>query len=118
MATACRSCSYVAMKFSEKLREARKTTGLTQADVRDRLGPDQAEISRWELGKVMPDTQRIIDLATLYGVPLDWLLDDSRTESATLAREIAGYVRDLGYQGIRSKIIGEGLRRMGGEDQT
>jgi transcriptional regulator with XRE-family HTH domain len=101
------------MEFPEKIRRARMASGMSRTEFAAALDVSPSSIGEYERGANRPTADKAVIIARLLGVPLDWLLDDTRTESASLAREMAGYVRDLGYQGIRARIIGDGLRKMG-----
>jgi transcriptional regulator with XRE-family HTH domain len=54
--------------------ELRKAKGLTQKQLADLLGLDQATVSNWERGKVMPDSVNQKKLADFFNVSLDYLL--------------------------------------------
>jgi transcriptional regulator with XRE-family HTH domain len=56
----------------ERLRIARAEAGLTQHEVAERFGVDTSTVSRWETGSD-PGTDRIGELADLYGVDARWL---------------------------------------------
>ena len=62
------------MNLKNRLAEARKNKGLTQAQVADLLFLTTQSISSWEQGHSIPDTDKIPELAELYGVTTDWLL--------------------------------------------
>ena len=57
-----------------RLAEARKNTGLTQAQVAEKLYITTQSVSSWECGNSVPDTEKLPELAALYGVTADWLL--------------------------------------------
>ena len=57
-----------------RLAEARKNCGLTQAQVAEKLYLTTQSISSWECGNSIPDTEKIPEIAELYGVTADWLL--------------------------------------------
>ena len=57
-----------------RLAEARKNCGLTQAQVAEKLYITTQSISAWERGNSVPDTDKIPEIAALYGVTTDWLL--------------------------------------------
>lgn len=71
-------------ELSGRLREARKDTGLTQREVADHLGLAEAvSVGRWERGETKPTIDRLLELAELYGVPVEWLLGkDDRPAAA------------------------------------
>lgn len=58
-----------------QLRIARKTAGLTQAQVAEHIGINQNTYSYWESGKTRIDARSVQRLAELFGVPVDALLD-------------------------------------------
>ena len=57
-----------------RLAEARKNCGLTQAQVADKLHITTQSVSSWECANSVPDTEKLPELAELYGVTTDWLL--------------------------------------------
>ena len=62
------------MDIAARLAEARKNSGLTQAQVAGKLYLTTQAVSAWECGSTLPDTQKISEIAALYGVSTDWLL--------------------------------------------
>ena len=66
-----------------KIAGRRKALGLTQTELADRLSVTRQTISRWEAGTVLPDIEKISDIAALLEVSCDYLLkDEVREESA------------------------------------
>ena len=63
------------MTLGEKLTQARKTAGLTQADVAAKLNVSRQAVSRWESGQSKPSTEKLLALGDLYGISLDQLLN-------------------------------------------
>lgn len=68
------------MSLAEKLVTLRKQKGLTQMDLAEQLNVSRQAISRWEVGAAVPSTENLKVLGELYGVQVDYLLDDERTE--------------------------------------
>ena len=62
------------MTFSERLANARKEKGFTQSDVAERLNVSFQAVSLWERGETTPEIDKLVDIASLYQVSLDWLL--------------------------------------------
>lgn len=56
------------------LKELRKQKDLTQIELSQKLNLDQTTVSKWELGKAIPDTKTLIELAKLFDVSTDYLL--------------------------------------------
>ena len=63
-----------AERFGWNLRVARRRAGLRQKDLADRVGNDQAGISKWESGKVMPQITSIARLAEALEIEVRDLL--------------------------------------------
>jgi len=59
----------------QRLKRARKATGLTQAQVAEYIGINQNTYSYWESGKTRVDAESLQRLAGLFGVPIGMLLD-------------------------------------------
>ena len=57
-----------------RLTEARKNSGLTQGQVAENLHITTQSVSSWECGNSIPDTEKLPEIAALYGVTTDWLL--------------------------------------------
>lgn len=56
-------------------RKLRKEKNLTQKQLADLLFLDQTTISKWELGKAIPDYGTLQKIADLYDVTIDLLLN-------------------------------------------
>ena len=57
-----------------RLAEARKNCRLTQAQAAEKLHLTAREVNSWECGEIMPNTEKIPEIAALYKVTTDWLL--------------------------------------------
>ena len=68
------------MLLGEKLTQARKAAGLTQADVAAKMNVSRQAVSRWESGQSKPSTERLLALGELYGVSIDQLLNTGNVE--------------------------------------
>lgn len=94
------------MHIPAKLREARKSLGLTQAAAAELVGTSQRSVAHWETGKGFPEFQTFVSYLSKLDIPPDWLLNPARTESVQVARDFAGLVRDLGPVDIRRRCLG------------
>ena len=72
------------MTLCEKLTQARKAAGLTQADVAAKLNVSRQAVSRWESGQSKPSTEKLLALGALYGVSIDQLLNAGNSEEPTV----------------------------------
>lgn len=74
---ACVGWAYPAnMELNERLKRARNAVGLTQKAVAEHFGIQRVSVTQWELGETRPDQDKFGALANLYGVSLDWLIEE------------------------------------------
>ena len=64
------------MNLSEKLLALRKARTMSQEELAERLDVSRQAISRWEQGTAMPDAANLLQLSRLFGVSVDYLLND------------------------------------------
>lgn len=68
------------MNLAEKLIRLRKMKGLTQLKLAEMMNVSRQAISRWEVGDAIPSTENLKYLSSLYGVSLEYLLNDEIQE--------------------------------------
>lgn len=64
------------MSLQEKLTKLRKEKELSQLEVAEALRVSRQAVSKWEAGSAVPSTDNLKFLSDLYGVTVDYLLDD------------------------------------------
>lgn len=67
------------MTFGEKIYKLRKENGLSQEDLADKLKVSRQSISKWETDCGYPETEKIIKLAKIFNVTIDYLLVEDNT---------------------------------------
>ena len=65
------------MEFSERLKDLRKQTGLTQVDVAEKLGISQPAYASWERGVKKPTQDNLVKIAQILNVSVDYLVGNS-----------------------------------------
>lgn len=55
-------------------KDLRKKKGLTQVELAKLLNVQQTTVSKWEVGRAVPDYPVLLKLAELFGVSVDYLL--------------------------------------------
>lgn len=75
------------MTFGEKLRSARKSAGLTQEQLAERLIVSRQAITKWESDKGLPDIENLKQLSSFLGVSIDYLLDSGEAINMSVTRE-------------------------------
>lgn len=64
------------MTLSEKITALRTGRKLSQGDVAERLDVSRQSVSKWETGQSVPELDKIVRLADLFGVSVDELVRD------------------------------------------
>ena len=62
------------MTFGQKLQGLRQRAGMSQDALAERLNVSRQAVSRWERDETMPETDKVVALADLFGVTTDYLL--------------------------------------------
>lgn len=62
------------MTFGEKLQGLRQRAGMSQDALAEKLDVSRQAVSRWERDETMPETDKVVALADLFGVTTDYLL--------------------------------------------
>ena len=75
------------MSLGEKLRECRKMVNLTQEELAEKLCVSRQAITKWESDKGIPDIVNIKNIAKLFDVSIDYLLDDGEIISDFVLKE-------------------------------
>ncbi|MEQ8346875.1 MAG: helix-turn-helix domain-containing protein [Sneathiellaceae bacterium] len=71
--------------LGDRVAEARRLSGLTQAEVAQRFGISAQAVSQWEAGRAKPDVERLEELARLLGVEFLWLCFGAEEDPAAPA---------------------------------
>lgn len=66
------------MTMGEKMQKLRKQQNWSQETLAEKLGVSRQAVSLWERGESMPEIDKLIPLARLFGVTADYLLDDTQ----------------------------------------
>ena len=88
------------MKLSEKIVELRKTNGMSQEDLAERLDVSRQAVSRWEQNAATPDAGNVLRLSKLFGVTADYLLNEDYQSDNDLPK-----VREVKADGFRQILV-------------
>jgi Predicted transcriptional regulators len=101
------------MTFGEKLKVLRKEQGYSQEDLAQQLDVTRQAVSKWESDRGMPETEKLLQISTIFGVTLDYMLkeeyveDSQNTGGYYVSREmIDGF---LSYKRLGAKRIAVGV---------
>lgn len=71
--------------FAKNLSELRQASGMTQLELGERLNYSDKTVSKWERGESIPDAGILKQIADVFGVTVDYLLDPEHAAGAAPA---------------------------------
>ena len=71
------------MILADKIINERKRCGWSQEELADQLSVSRQSVSKWEGAQAVPDLQKIIKMAELFGVSTDYLLKDEISDNGS-----------------------------------
>ena len=99
--------------FGERLVHLRKQAGLTQQAVADALNIHRTSYTKYETEVATPDRQRLVLLACLFGVSVDYLVG-RESEPASLDAHPEGEIMQLSLQ---EQLLVQMFRQLNYADQ-
>lgn len=71
------------MDIADRIQSLRKTKGISQEELADKVGVSRQAVSKWESGQSAPDLEKIIIMSECFGVTTDYILKgiETATES-------------------------------------
>lgn len=70
---------------ADRIKTLREENQMTQAELARRLSITRASVNAWEMGISVPSTQYIVELADIFHISTDYLLDVDRSASISIA---------------------------------
>ena len=80
--------------FGQRLKELRKSKGLSQQEVSNLFKVSRPCVCYWETGKRAPDYQALIELGNFYNVSIDYLLGLSNNRKLRVRDSFKNYRAD------------------------
>ena len=71
--------------LSDRIKQLRESSSLTQADLARKLSLSRSAINAWEMGLSVPTTQYVLELAKLFDVSTDYILGQNETATVSVA---------------------------------
>ena len=64
------------MNISDKIQILRHDKEWSQDELAEKLNVSRQSVSKWESGKALPDSEKVLAMAKLFDVSTDFLLKD------------------------------------------
>ena len=62
------------MNMADRIQYLRKTNGISQEELADKVGVPRQAVSKWESEQSLPDLEKIITMSDYFGVTTDYIL--------------------------------------------
>lgn len=92
------------MNTAERIQYLRKTKGLSQEELAEKVGVSRQAVSKWESKQSTPDIENMIIMSELFDVTTDYLLKG--IEPVNMASKKTVYSLYLGFAIIFAAIAG------------
>ena len=73
--------------FAKNLSELRQASGMTQLELGERLNYSDKTVSKWERGESIPDAGMLKQIADVFGVSVDYLLEEISIAEGSLSKK-------------------------------
>ena len=67
----------------KQIKKLRKEAGLTQVELGKKLGMTGVAVNKWELGQRTPSAESIKEIASIFNVTTDFLLNDGKRQEGS-----------------------------------
>lgn len=89
----------------ENLKKLRLKNGYTMEEVAERINVSRQSVSKWEKGESLPDILKCQELAVLFGVSLDVLVNGNVYERTPSSTADGKYFFGIAKVGERGQIV-------------
>ncbi|MDE5546737.1 MAG: helix-turn-helix domain-containing protein [Anaeroplasmataceae bacterium] len=76
------------MNFGKNLQILRKMSGMTQEELAEKTNVSRQTISKWELGSILPEIEKLFELGEMFHCTIDELLKGNFDYSHQLYSDI------------------------------
>ena len=93
------------MNMADRIQYLRKTNGISQEELADKVGVSRQAVSKWESEQSLPDLGKIITMSDYFGVTTDYILKgiepvtDKEQKSSELTSKIL-YIASTAFVAI------------------
>ena len=102
--------------IGDKIKMLRISQGLNQNEFAQRLFVTPGAVSQWETGRSVPDTERLMAIARIFSVPLDFFSDDPNgkqyTETELIEQQLLIKLGAEQPKTEEAKILAKGIDKL------
>lgn len=75
------------MTLGEKIQQLRKSRGMSQEQLAEKINVSRQSISKWELNDSIPDLNKIVMLSELFSISIDELIKENSSYRQSIETE-------------------------------
>lgn len=98
--------------FGERVKELRKSKGLSQEELGEQFSISGPAVSKWESGLSEPDNLTLIKLSDFFGVSVDYLLGKSDLVAENEKETLKKMLQKTGFMTDDDDLTDEELERL------
>ncbi len=87
------------MTIGQKICALRSRSGISQESIAEQLGVSRQSVSKWEMDVALPQIDKVLQLAKIFGVTTDTLLQDDIAISLPKEDRVGKYFGTDGFRG-------------------
>lgn len=110
------------MTLGERILQKRKECGLSQESLGEKLGVTRQTVYKWESDQAVPELDKLITLARIFGVGVGWLIAEEESDQKEQAymeaaqRIAALLAQSQAPQPVRSESVSEASKAPTGQN--
>ena len=93
------------MSIGERISDLRKQKNYSQMQLAKSLGVSRQAVSKWEKGQSSPDTVKLIQLAELFDVEVEYLATGNRPEPKSVVLNVVETVERVEEKVVVKEVI-------------
>ncbi|MBQ4081909.1 MAG: helix-turn-helix domain-containing protein [Clostridia bacterium] len=87
----------IKLTIAKNIADLRKDNGYTQLELAEKLNYSDKAISKWERGESVPDIAVLKEIADLFGVTLDYLVQEEHAKLPEFKQALRRRIRNHGF---------------------
>ena len=82
------------MNMADRIQHLRKSKGISQEELADKIGVSRQAVSKWESEQSTPDLEKVIVMSDFFGITTDYILKgiEPITDKEQKSKELTGRI--------------------------
>ena len=83
------------MNISDRIQQLRRTSGISQEELADKIGVSRQAVSKWESEQSVPDVDKIVAMSNYFDVTTDYILKGIENDNQKKSEDNRLYLQSL-----------------------